>query len=586
MILTSVLSGHPTTAWTTTTNGVLSTAVVDNTGNRLSRSPGSIAGLILGILGAIAFAVLWLFCARRRQRKLSRDASAIPPWAPGGPLEAEVDMEERYAGIIAALNAGMGAGRNAQIEGDTSGEVSGEFANGRASSPPLPPYSLPEEDNDGPHVFPLSPPPPPSAYSAPPPPSAYIPHVSTGSRRRRSSPGPDASAWFGGYSVAPAPSAASHYSHSSTHFLTRTETGTRTRTGSEEPLLTRAGSGSSYLDFGNKVRLGSAFGSPEGSMNSHILPPTSPSSGMLSATTSFDVLRSISSQGALRSTSSHGYGFGFGSTSSGTGSHQGPALGLAMSAAPISYKSKQVTRWKKGKRESTGSSSTASASLTGSVDDRPFGVRAFLGRLRRGNTPSPKADSSRELPRDIESEGATEKTNSYGPNTTSQAFSAFVSPATPEPASVSTSPRFVLSNPDPRPPSPYVHVDVAEHEDDLQPPSWPWLTVQSTSPLAPTDELRLATADGLLDPRLRDPVEGRSNSSLRDFEDYSRPIGGLINNRMHSTTTFCTIDTQDYDNGTGLQNREDDQHEDAYTTRTQTPHASWIIDGSMDVHMH
>jgi hypothetical protein len=55
---------------------------------------------------------------------------------------------------------------------------------------------------------------------------------------------------------------------------------------------------------------------------------------------------------------------------------------------------------------------------------------------------------------------------------------------------------------------------------------------------------------------------------------------------MHSTTTFCTIDTQDYDNGTGLQNREDDQHEDAYTTRTQTPHASWIIDGSMDVHMH
>jgi hypothetical protein len=35
------------------------------------------------------------------------------------------------------------------------------------------------------------------------------------------------------------------------------------------------------------------------------------------------------------------------------------------------------------------------------------------------------------------------------------------------------------------------------------------------------------TADGLLDPRLRDPVEGRSNSSLRDFEDYSRPIGGV-----------------------------------------------------------
>lgn len=126
------------------------------------------------------------------------------------------------------------------------------------------------------------------------------------------------------------------------HFLTRTETATRTRTGSEKPLLTRAGSGSSYLDSGNKVHLGSAFGSPEGSMNSHNLSPTSRSSGMLSATTSFDVLCSISSQGTLRSTSSHGYGFGYGSTSSGTRSHHGPALGLAISAVPTSYKSRTI----------------------------------------------------------------------------------------------------------------------------------------------------------------------------------------------------------------------------------------------------
>lgn len=577
--MTSVLSGYPVTTWTTTTSGVLSTAAVDTNGNRLSRSPGSIAGLFLGVLGAIAFAVLWLFCARRRQRKLSsRDASAIPPWAPGGPLEAEVDMEERYGGIIAALNEGMGAGRNFRIEGDTSGEVSGELITGRASSPNLPPYSL-GEDDDGPHVFPLSP--PPSAYSAPPPPSAYVPHTANGSRRR-SSPGPDASAWFGGYSVAPAPSAASHYSHSSTHFLTRTETGTRTRTGSEEPLLTRAGSASSYLDSGNKVRLGSAFGSPEGSMNGHNLSPTSHSSGMLSATASFDVLRSISSQGALRSTSSHGYGRGFGSASSGADSHQGPALGLAISAAPTSYQNRRVTIWKKGKRQSTGSSTTASASLSGSVDERPAGVRAFLGRLRRGNTPSPKAGSSRELPRDIESEGAAEKINAYGPDI----FSAYVSPATPEPASMSTSPRFVLSNPDPWLSSPYVHADVAEHEDGLQPPSWPWLSVPSTSSPVPADESRLTTADGLLDPRLRDSCEGRSNSSLRDFEDYSRPIGGLINNRLHSTTTFGTIDTHEFDNGTSVQNREDDQQEDACATMTQAPRASWIIDGGADVHAH
>ncbi|KIK34467.1 hypothetical protein CY34DRAFT_812879 [Suillus luteus UH-Slu-Lm8-n1] len=34
LILTSVLSAHPTIAWTTTTSGVLSTAVVDTAGNR------------------------------------------------------------------------------------------------------------------------------------------------------------------------------------------------------------------------------------------------------------------------------------------------------------------------------------------------------------------------------------------------------------------------------------------------------------------------------------------------------------------------------------------------------------------------
>lgn len=541
-------------------------------------------------------------------------------------------MEERYAGILAALNAGMGAGRNARIEGD-SGEVSvsGELALARASSPTLPPYSFPgadtdnDTDNDGPHVFPLSPPPPPSAYAAPPPPSAYIPHASTGARRR-SSPGPDASAWFGGYSVAPAPSAASAYSHSSTHFLTRTETGTRTRTGSEEPLLTRAGSGSSFLDYGNldygnnhnnldygnhnNVRLGSAFGSPEGSMTGHghasgLTPtPTSPSSGMLtrSATaSSFDVLRSISSQGALRSTDSCGYGFGFGSASSGTGSYRGPGLGLAIGGAggfggegatggfkseattgfksdshgtaPTSFKS---GRWKKGKRESVGSSSTASvsASVSGSGDERHAGVRAFFGRLRRGNTPSPRAGSE-GLPRDVESEGCDEKSTSV------QVFSAFVSPATPEPAPLAPllSPRFILSNPDPRTRSPYIaNPDprprspyiVAEHEEGLR----PWLTVDlaSGSGSAPAPVFG-ETADGLLDPRLRDPVEGRSNSSLRDFEDYSRPIGGLINNRdrMHSTTTFGTIETHDFDD-----HRDREREEDGCAG---TPRASWIIDG-------
>jgi hypothetical protein len=69
------------------------------------------------------------------------------------------------------------------------------------------------------------------------------------------------------------------------------------------------------------------------------------------------------------------------------------------------------------------------------------------------------------------------------------------------------------------------------HEDGLRPPTWPWLghaqtNMQPPSP-APTLGSRITTAEGLLDPRLCENAEGRSNASLRDFEDYSRPIGGV-----------------------------------------------------------
>ncbi|TFK69348.1 hypothetical protein BDN72DRAFT_616259 [Pluteus cervinus] len=65
--------------------------------------------------------------------------------------------------------------------------------------------------------------------------------------------------------------------------------------------------------------------------------------------------------------------------------------------------------------------------------------------------------------------------------------------------------------------------------------------------------------EGLLHPRLMLKLTDSNHSSsasLRDNVDYSRPIGGVINNRLHSTTTFNTQDTPDTasqgtaDNGT------------------------------------
>jgi hypothetical protein len=69
----------------------------------------------------------------------------------------------------------------------------------------------------------------------------------------------------------------------------------------------------------------------------------------------------------------------------------------------------------------------------------------------------------------------------------------------------------------------------------MWPGSGPLTLPPPPSPVVMTDSLPVP--DGLLDPRLE------SLASLADHEDYSRPIGGVVNNKMHSTTTFDTQDS-------------------------------------------
>ncbi|KAH7882837.1 hypothetical protein F5I97DRAFT_1930468 [Phlebopus sp. FC_14] len=661
--------------------------------SNISPSPGAIAGLVLGVIGAIAFAVLWLFCARRRQRKL-RDAALLDHVQhASGPLEGEVlddddfaygltgvhgsesrgglIIEERYAGILAALRGGgaMGAGVE---QGSTTG-VYGSHRDvltdadvdlARTSSPTLPLSSIPFDE---PPFVPLSPPPPSrhQQTSQPaPPPSAYF-----SSARRRSSPGPDASAWFGGYSVAP--SCASHYAPSQTlgsgsgsgsvHALSRTQTG------SEEPLLDigktselshgspGAGGDSSgaAITGDNRLGLGSAFGSPVGSVYSpsasglyhgfqgdtsgssrYDMRSASGGSGYTRSATpsSFDVLRSVSSQGALSSVYSHGHGqnqgfrLGSGAPGSLSSGSTGKKRGLYRNSfgnPPTSFRA-----WKergsggsdngegekvKAKREKIWRQSLASsASASGSADEKQgrsspgLGVRALLGRLRRaGHTPSPRS-SNRDLPSPglnptdvdkIVGEGSLDRTTAPPPpHITSQA-------ATTQRAHYS----FVLSNPDPHPPSPYSGKAVspeASPPQDVRVHSVPDILCPSPNPAGvhshsvlpsgylvgvpmpspvPTEESRIA--EGLLHPRLR--VDGRSNSSLRDFEDYSRPIGGLVNNRMYSTTTFGTV--EDIETGRGqvthLQDTQEslarNSHEqvvDVFGAAVGVQRESWFVD--------
>ena len=603
-------------------------------------SPGAIAAIILGIVGAFAFSALWLFCARRRHRALAREAAAlIPPenHAPGL-LDDEVEdaeefghdigsahsaespttqtglvMGEHYAGILAALHSTERFGRvneggsTGGIYGSRHGtatEVDGDGVLAHSPSSTLPLHELPPDDP--PYMVPLSPPPTTSQLSYHQtiqpvvPPSAY--HMAS---RRKSSPGPDAATWFSGYSAAP--SCYSYYAHSQTlgshSGSASVDALSKTRTGSEEPLLgisnavvevsvgaTSSGgiSPTATIDpGGNRPGLGSAFGSPAASMYSPsgVFPAlrhdTSGSYGTRSVSgsgsygyarsttpSSFDILRSVSSQGAL-SGHSHGQGFTFGfhrtgsSSSVSTGKKAGSNR-YSFGVPPTSFKAwkdkssvasdKEKPSEKQSLREKDQKprprSWTSSASASGSVDEKQGrgspvgGVRALLGRLRRGgHTPSPQS-SNKDLSSptkssiDVDPEKAVAQVTPPPP--------IQIEPVTPRHRRQFS---FILSNPDPHPPSPYSGVADMPTSETLphQRPSpaqrdvWTggpnnakfvfaggahlptaFPTGYAPSP-APTEESRLA--EGLLHPRLR--TQGHSDASLRDFEDYSRPIGGV-----------------------------------------------------------
>ncbi|KAF8553202.1 hypothetical protein OG21DRAFT_1272944 [Imleria badia] len=677
----------------------------------LLHSPGTIAAIVLGIVGTFAFSALWLFCACRRHRKLVREAALIAPenHAPG-PLDDEIfdveelgygigsthsadnptnqsgpTMEERYASMLAALHSTERFGRG--NEGGSTGGIYGSRHNtatdmdgdddvARASSPTLPPHELPPDDPA--YMVPLSPPPPVSqplyhqAMQPPPPPSSYYM-----APRRKSSPGPDGATWFSGYSVAP--SCNSHYARSQTlgsgSGSGSVDALSRTRTGSEEPLL---GIGKATLEVpagastpegispttatdpgGNKPGLGSAFGSPAASMYTSSVYPTlqydtsgshdtrtasgSGSYGYARSGTpsSFDVLRSVSSQGALSSAYSQGHGqsqgfrFGFSRQASSSSGSTGKKAGSnrhSFGVPPTSFKpwkdwgsaASDKEKGKQGEKQSLQEKdskprprSWTSASTSGSVDEKHgrgspvIGVRALLGRLRRaGHTPSPHS-SNKDLPSPTKASMDVDPEKTAADSVTPPPVQ--IEPATPRRRRFS----FILSNPDPHPPSPYSGAgatipssDTPPHHEprliqynvptcdpyqpqpvsigpgELQPPmAFPtgYVLVSAPSP-APTEESRLA--EGLLHPRLR--TQGCSDASLRDFEDYSRPIGGVVKNRLYSTTTFGTQDEADktQSQGTPVQNvLSYDEHEHEHeavdvfgaSTLTGVSRGSWFV---------
>ncbi|KAI0746582.1 hypothetical protein C8Q80DRAFT_1059897, partial [Daedaleopsis nitida] len=80
-------------------------------------------------------------------------------------------------------------------------------------------------------------------------------------------------------------------------------------------------------------------------------------------------------------------------------------------------------------------------------------------------------------------------------------------------------------------------------------PVWPGLGPLLANPDMPSPALTEGSSthapDGLLDPRLglfgQHGMQSQGAISFRDDMDYSRPIGGLVNNRQHSRTTIQTV---------------------------------------------
>ncbi|KAH9478025.1 hypothetical protein JR316_0010261 [Psilocybe cubensis] len=82
---------------------------------------------------------------------------------------------------------------------------------------------------------------------------------------------------------------------------------------------------------------------------------------------------------------------------------------------------------------------------------------------------------------------------------------------------------------------------------DLHPPSFPWPTMTLPSAPSPVPTDASSMVEGLLHPRLGalDTAQQASTASLRDHEDYTRPINGLVNNHLRSTTTFDTLNSEE-----------------------------------------
>lgn len=499
----------------------------------MAHRPGAIAGVVIGSVAFVGLLVAWLFIARRRHQVAVQEAEAAVlsgPHSGGGrtsfgrgrTLVLDDDsrsvlpqprMSELYTSVPIArgsaeygrLHSGLPESEEIispdnppGIVGVTAGTSPRRDSPGTREDDELMKNNSREDVNE--------------AYIA------RVPRSPMSQRSRASSLGPDPGAWLGN----------------------RDPIFTPVKTISPQPSTPGFGHSSSE----GHGHLNTAIASGSSDMV-HLMAPqndTVHSIGSLSGHGSGEIMSMSALPYAGGSGSSeHGHSPVDGSSSGhgGGNSSQGHA---ASSGASHSRR----TPFPEG-RKSTGPSSLlptqtqAPPTLVKNVEDEKKGRRrSFLGkplrwRIRGGRPASTSSVSSMSN----YSQPSPTRTLSFSGRPLSADMPAHIpSPSLPSTRSSSLRRSHVPSLSSLPPPGLHVHSMYAPHEDaipeDQVPPEashWQAFTNPAMPSPALTDRSSQNLPDGLLDPRLGIRLGGAAGSSaaisLRDDQDYSRPIGGV-----------------------------------------------------------
>jgi hypothetical protein len=204
---------------------------------------------------------------------------------------------------------------------------------------------------------------------------------------------------------------------------------------------------------------------------------------------------------------------------------------------------RSIDKWQSGTSKEPVVTPPTSYTLKNGANSETNSLKSILDRLRGGGCGS---EPSPEVPDVVVQDLTTPPPSATGSTFPSLYTTVVTRPPTPPSSLLRPMPPHILNMPSTRPSL------SAPYDGDRLWPNVGQLTLPPLPSPAISERSEGDIAEGLLDPQLPWRLERArfdSSGSLRDHEDYSRPIGGtLIYHREHSTMTSDTNDLTEYQN--------------------------------------